>query len=357
MKPLSKREAEAALRSKDWRKLGDALKRLPADVDAELAASVVLARLDDRAWAFARTCQHLPASVIRALHGQLQKSATKRDRILLVSMIDGSDDDAALRAQWAEALKVFLDLDLTYGWGSKQRKERFQALAKRPRVVRAIQAAVVGDAANPSLDMLAVLSIEASDASVDALIPIFAGGSQGTWLELLRTHASKTPALTALLDGQTARREEKERTSPAVAFVQKVLKLDEAPETVSVRVTINSVDENRNGVPLYQGSLSIDSKYDGWWSVHVSRVDDSDDYRAIAFGLEGKGRDAFGLGTCTIEELPSWLAAAQKKLKIRWHVVDTVYGSLRGKKREQLAAWLFSAVSKTPSPPQRRGSG
>ena len=51
--------------------------------------------------------------------------------------------------------------------------------------MRAIQAAVVGDAANPSLDMLAVLSIEASDdASVDALIPIFAGGNPGgTWLE------------------------------------------------------------------------------------------------------------------------------------------------------------------------------
>jgi hypothetical protein len=56
MKPLPKDKAEAALRGDDWRQHA-ALQRLPADVDATLAADVVLDMLgegNDVAWVFSQ---------------------------------------------------------------------------------------------------------------------------------------------------------------------------------------------------------------------------------------------------------------------------------------------------------------
>jgi hypothetical protein len=101
-------------------------------------------------------------------------------------------------------------------------------------------------------------------------------------------------------------------------------------------------------VPLYQGSFNVDSKWDDWWSVGFSLVDDGFKMKRVSFGAHEALTDDLRVGRCGIDELPAWLAATAKKLKISWNTRALVSGSLRGKKRDQLIAWLF------PKPPKKK---
>lgn len=82
-KPFSKTEADARLRAGDHR--DDLLKRLPPDVDVDLAARAALELLEQRAWAFGRSCQQLPAAVIREVMARLDaEKSSDATRLFLV---------------------------------------------------------------------------------------------------------------------------------------------------------------------------------------------------------------------------------------------------------------------------------
>jgi hypothetical protein len=336
-KPFTKADADDRLRQEDWR--DDLMKRLPDDVDVNLAASAALRVLENRAWGFGRSCQRLPTTVIREVLARLENEKKPEAVRIFLREVMRLSEGRALEDAWTAALLAVLDLDTEYGWGSKQKKAKFRGLAQNPVTLAAIQAAVVG-AANPPLDMLAVLANDGGEASADALLAVFALGRHDPWLEYLKTHAAKSAAIEALLSGVSARLEKKEAASPALVFARDVLGLEVAK--LSVRATLNSVETNSNRVPLYQGSLAIDSSSEAWWSVHLSRVDAASlDFVSTGFGMgAGAMRDDLKLGRCAVEELPRWVAATAKKLNVRWHV-STPYGSLRGKKREAFTAWLF----------------
>ncbi|MFT3709907.1 MAG: hypothetical protein QM817_19935 [Archangium sp.] len=350
MKPLSKEKAEEALRGEGregWKKKRDALQRLPADVDAELAARVALSQIGDgynAGWGFGRACQRLPPHVIRRVVELLPAESQSAQRIFLREAMRGDQkNDAALVNAWVLALQSLLDLSLTYAWGSKQRKAKLKALAGHPQIVSAIQAAVVGSDGG-TIDMLAVLAIDASDASIDALLPVFSKGDPYSRLEMLKVHATMNAAMTAMLEMVTKRRTSKEEASGAAAFVSKVLALDEPLKTVKCTVWLSSEQLNRSGVPLYQGTLVIDSKWDSWWSVAITQVTGAFEMKRTGFGASEDVDDELGLGHCTIHDLPKWLAAAAKKLKVKWNTDAVARGSLRGKKRDELTAWVFSGV-------------
>lgn len=343
-KPLEKKEAETRLRAKDWTTLRAALQRLPGDVDAALAGRVVLEQLGTghyAAWTFGRHCQRVPPHVIREVLRLLSADSSTPERLFLREAVDSRLLDAALTRAWVLALESLLDLSLTYSWGSRQRRERFKALAKNPLVVSAIQAAVVGSE-DPPIDMLAVLAVEGSDASIDALLPVFSKGDADSRLEKLAVHAAKTPAMRAMLEAITSRRVKKEAGSSAVAFVSNVLGLAEPLEAVKFRIYLSSVESETGGVPLIQGSLSVDSKRDQWWSVELTRVDREMSMKHSSFGVGERAEDALRVGKSSLEELPTWVVKAGKKLAVTWNRDAFFSGSLRGKKRDQVVAWLFS---------------
>jgi len=336
---MNKAEADAWLRENPGAR--DGLKRLPDDVDAALAAAHVLSMIPDdsaSAWGLGRSCQRLPATVIREVVRLLPNEATSVVRLFLREYVTPSLADAALKDAWVEAMHALLDLNVTYAWGSRQRKAKLQSLAKRPRVVSAVQAAVVGSA-NASLDMLAVLAIDSSEASIDALLPLFSDGKQQARLEALATHAAKTPAMKALLAGATRNREAKERTSSAVEVIGRLVG-DPSLERVKFSVSFGSTELQRGDVPLIQAYLSVNSAKDVWWSMSVTRVDRAWKMPTNSFGAEGAKQDDLDLGSCAFEELPTWVEQAAKKLQVEFRVAF-LSGSLRGKKREAFTAWLL----------------
>ncbi len=174
-KPLSKERAEEILSGEDNEAIRKALKRLPDDIDPSLVCDGMMPIMGN-SWSFARCYDAMPASVIREFTSRIAPIARRtgcshRDVAILVStIVSSSSSDAKLIEQWQLALRTLLDLDLTYGWGSKKRKERFVALANNPIVLRAIRTVAVA-CANPDLDVLAVLAADGSDDSVDALMP------------------------------------------------------------------------------------------------------------------------------------------------------------------------------------------
>ncbi len=334
---LTRAEAHEALSGKGWL---DALRRLPVDVDPPLVADRLAPLLDGKGssvWHFARRCQALPVPVITLLLGRLTEGAPSSAKVFLREFLRGSD---AVAADWAEALRVLLDLD-AYAWGSKQKRLKLEGVAKNPRALAAIQAAVVGSADAP-LVMLAVLALDGSEVSSDALIPIFAGAREDDRLARLKTYAAKTPAMQALLGSVHHRREEKEKQSPALQFAREVLGLELT--RLDVQLSVSSRELNGSNVPRYQGSLTIDSGWDEWWSMSLSRVTTSGDVVSTHFGADVSRRDALELGTAPLETLPDWLARVQQSLGVRFNTEVDPRGSLRGKKRALFADWLFQRI-------------
>jgi hypothetical protein len=61
-----------------------------------------------------------------------------------------------------------------------------------------------------------------------------------------------------------------------------------------------------------------------------------------SFGAGERAEDALRVGSSSLEELPTWVVKAGKKLGVTWNQDALFAGSLRGKKRDQVVAWLFS---------------
>ncbi|GEN10365.1 hypothetical protein SAMN05443572_11034 [Myxococcus fulvus] len=210
----------------DWERLTQALKKLPEDVDPVLAAGAALRLLSEDGssfWSFGRHCQQLPAPVIRAVLERLAGDV-RPGVFFLRESVDLEGSDEALRASWRMALQGLLDLDVTYGWGSKQRKAKLRGLAENPVLLQSLQTVVVASE-EVSRDMLAVLTIDASEASLDALIPhveraVLSQGWELDRLEDLRTHARSTPALDALFERMEALLQARRARSPALELAR-----------------------------------------------------------------------------------------------------------------------------------------
>jgi hypothetical protein len=336
-RPLTRAQAHEALAGKTWL---DALRRLPADVDPALVVDRVLSFLDGRGsgvWHVARRCQSLPVPVITLLLERLAEGPQTSAKVFLREFMGGS---TALAEDWAQALKVLLDLE-AYAWGSKQKRLKLEGVAKNPRALAAVQAAVVGSSPAP-LVMLAVLALDGSEVSSDALMPVFAGAQEDERLARLKTYAAKTPAMQTLLGSVAHRREEKERQSPALDFAREVLGLELA--RLDVDLSVSSRELNGSNVPRYQGSLRVDSGHEHWWSMGLSRVTTSGEITSTRFGPGGARQDALELGAVALEQLPDWLARAQKTFSVRFNTEVEPRGSLRGKKRALFADWLFQRI-------------
>lgn len=333
------------------------LREVPDDVPAEVVAEAALKLRDPHAWwGFARNVQQLPERVIRVMIDRLRDEPESRLSIFLLSTMH---DSTALERDWSRAIEGLLDLNTSYGWGSKQRKAKIAGLAKGP-LLPAIQAAA-SRGEGPTLDMLAVLAADGSEASVDALMPHFhaAASSQSRMLdqlERLKTHAAKTEPLRLMFESVERLLGQRNDESPALAFARSIgFEVD----AFSVHWSLWSEQLNRGGVPVYQSHAEVDSTSAIWFHVSVTHVPDSlADHRTTSFGSKDAHTiDQLGLGRCSPEALPVWFARAAKKLKVHWSVT-LWHSNLRGANRERALAWMRgdepSAQVKEPKARTRR---
>ncbi|WP_141588791.1 hypothetical protein [Myxococcus sp. AB056] len=348
-------EVESILRApvrQNWEQFTKTLKTLPADVDPDIASHAALSLIHGQPaslWSFGRNCQQLPAPVIRALLGRLEADSRPYAYFLREAVPQEASDEE-LRATWKAALQGLLDLETTYAWGSKQRKAKFQALANTPSLLQAIQTAVVA-CEQVSLDMLAVLTVDASDASVDALIPHVerAVQSQG-WeldrLEDLRKHARSTPVMDDLFARMEALLQGRRARSPALDLARH-LGFGEL-DAIWFRTYFLAGDTHAANSLVHHCNINVDSRSPRWFSVwQTSRMDglDRNAWSDTHFDNEKLHKDIQGLGACELMQLPDWVARTARRLGAAWNISDSaLMTNLRGKKRARLAEWLRSGT-------------
>lgn len=326
-------EAVLANASDDFEAVLQVLRALPEDIDPQLAASAVCSLFPRNEYWFARTCHELPAPVIAEVRRRLTSLPQSASVVFLRET-----------AEWKAAVTVLKVLQT----GSTQRLARLREVATGP-MLGALQASVAFGA-EPLPDMFAVLAIDGSEASVDALLPHFtrAVAEQSRLIERLvglKKDAKPTPAMNAMFAQLDELLHRRNATSPALDFARS---LGFELETFSIDAYVSSVTLNRpnsrGGVPLYQTHLTIDSTSATWFRVNVSCVPgDYSDGESSRFGSNRESEhDGLKLGRCEPAELPSWYARAAKRLKTTWNWADVKPRGLRGKKKDQLLQWLSS---------------
>ncbi len=343
------REIEAVLQSPGGERgrFLEALGKLPRDVDPGVAARAALSLIGGDVpgfWIFARTCGQLPAPVIRALMEQLGEDRRPHSFFLRECIpLDASEPE--LTAAWETALQALLDLDTSHAWNSNQQEAMLQTLAKKPAILHAIQTAAVACEKVP-LPMLAVLAADASDTSVDALIPhveraVTQQDESLDRLQSLRVHARSTPAMDALFARMRALLEARPGYLPALEFARG-LGFRELDLFWFQAQLVSRTNREAPG-DCYQVRLSVDSRSAAWFKVALSGAVDS--VRApppfTLFSSDKVHFDKLRVGTCEPAGLPRWLATTGAKLGMPWDFNRmTLQTHLRERERDRLERWL-----------------
>jgi hypothetical protein len=294
-----------------------------------------LAALGRGSFWFGRTGQGFSPNFVRELLARDSKLAR---HVLLKLAIPSELPDDELMARWQRAIAALRDLDLTYAWGSKQRRSRFRALATDPAILAAIQgAAAMGE--DVPIDMLAVLVADGSDASIDALIPHLGPAlddrdTRLDYLRRLRTHAADTPRVRALLGELDDTYEARNAVSQALALGP-VIGIGPMKE-LWFDISFGSREHDSFNASIVQLHISIDSRSARWFDVYMSVYGVTQFTR---FGSNAPPVDRHGVGSCEPADLPAWLAATAKHLRVTWGD-RYITSNLRGAKRSRILSWL-----------------
>ncbi len=284
---------------------------------------------------FARSTEALEANVVRAVLQDLEpwshtvtKSARDGERrkaasVFLRVAVDDTTDEALL-ATWRTAVNALKVFESQYAWGSKEKAAKLTDLRKNERLVEAARAAAVGSTVVP-LELLAVLALEGSEMSADAMLPhverALKDEAQLEPLSRLSRYAAKTKAMTslmALIDGRL----NAARTSAPANDLAKALGIASGNRfRVEVRVTGTgnrffwiSIDSDRPG-PAFCGGVGGERT-----STQLHHDDGSTE--------------------CSLVELPAYLRQAAKKLDTTWEFRNASTRHLRGKRLATFLAWL-----------------
>lgn len=289
------------------------LRALPRNANLELATRAVFRLLDHPHWLAA--CGELPVHVIR---GVLAAKAEHPVQLFLQLAISSDLKAVAMKKAWLAAIEALRELaDTKYPLGTDERTSELARLAKQPAVLQAIQG-VAANSAEVPLEMLIVLAIDGSDASIDALIPHLdlALGHRDARLERLarvRPFIKPTPALAAVfaeLDGAVDARR---ATSPALAFAK----------AIGLPVTdvfwCSFLLRSGGAVPEFQGSVRIDSREDRWFRVELTHLHASDRALDVTTRFDTETvDDALSIGRCEPIDLPAWLRMTATTKKLSW---------------------------------------
>jgi hypothetical protein len=226
------------------------------------------------------------------------------------------------------ALKVF---ESQYAWGSKEKASRLRDVQSDARLVEASRAAAVGSESVP-LELLAVLSLDGSEASADALLPhverALSDEARLEPLSRLGRYAAKTKAMTSLMTLITDRLEAARTASPVMALA-KSLGLASGPR---FRVDVRVAGDGNTGFTLSLDSARPGAAFRGWVDTGRERS------KHRMLNLED------GTTVCPLTELPKWLKSAAKDLGTSWKFETASAQHLRGPRLKAFLSWLKGAT-------------
>lgn len=284
---------------------------------------------------FARSTEALEATIIRAVLVDLEpwsRSVTKSARdgerrkaasVFLRVAVDETNDETLL-ATWRRAVNALKVFESQYAWGSKEKAARLTELRKNDRIVEAARAAAVGST-NVPLELLAVLALEGSESSADALLPhverALKDEAQLEPLARLGRYAAKTKAMASLMSLIEGRLDAARTSAPANDLAKALGIASGNRFRVDVRVagTGNrffwiSIDSDRPGAAFHGGV----------GGERTSTPLHHDD----------------GTTECSLLELPAYLRRAATKLDTTWEFRNASTRHLRGKRLATFLAWL-----------------
>ncbi|MFT3711806.1 MAG: hypothetical protein QM817_29560 [Archangium sp.] len=172
---------------------------------------------------FAWACKAQTPAEIRKTFAFVSRAAAKPSRALncavvfLKALVD-TETDESLATTWREALAALDDVQ-KYPFDATKRGKKLRDIARNQRVLTAWQTAAVGVTFLPDA-VLALLIIDASDASLDALLPHFERArSDADVLSSFEAMARyETPRTASLFERLRSDAATKRAASPVLAF-------------------------------------------------------------------------------------------------------------------------------------------
>jgi hypothetical protein len=318
------------------------LNLVPENVDSEMAAQLLARDLETNAWRMCKHHENIPLSVIRRY---LEMTADMREvvPVLAHSLVSLDLDSKSLRWQWKTFLATLQSLDTSSEWNSKSRKTKIASMASHAEVLGAIQAAV--SLGKPvKLDLLAVLVSDASEASLDSLMPHFhdsivSRDARLDSLAKLKVHAKNSPQMNAFFAQVQATLTERNESSPALELASFLGFKD---KTFWFRFTFWSKEVMRNGMSKVQGGALVDSRQADWFRLSMTQEIENSKSQWTRIRCDKLVKDDFGLGLCELKLMPIWISNTAAQLKIHFEI-EVVSASVRGKKRDALAQWLVGS--------------
>ncbi len=312
--------------------------------DVDVATALEL--LDWSWYRFSRSTEALEPAVVRRVLEALDParpsaplpgkapSARDQDRrraaaLFLHAAVD-TTNDASLARSWSAAVEALKIFESQYAWGSKQKAARLAHVRADPQLVEACRAAAVGVQRVP-LELLAVLVMEGSEGSADALMPHVERALKNE-LELeplaqLVRYAANTKAMSALVSVVETALEASRGDSKAMALATKLGIASGKRFRVEARVT------GTGGASFW---IDVDSTrpgagYRGWVHEAATRGESlvSEDGEACA----------------ELDAFPRWIGAWARAHSVEWSFDTATTRHLRGPRLTRFLAWLSSGTS------------
>ena len=292
------------------------------------------------------------SETVLSLVGELAVGNAKADSktvLSLVKAVRGSKNAYALLIRgwagfgkletWPQMLKAITIFSNPYKLWYK--KKALTQIAQDAQLVEAVRIAAVGGEDVP-VEMIAVLALEGSDASIDALMPYVVAACAAKdkrldGLNAFKRLGVKAPNVLSILKEANSTRDRRIAESPALA-VARAIGLPAEPGFFFT-ASLGSAHHDGRSLPAIQVSLTVDSRDTRWFSGKVFRLSD---HTSTSFGPSNLHEDRLNVGVKPPHQWPQWLEGAAKMLKVEWDKDVFISSSVRGAKREQIARWLLS---------------
>jgi hypothetical protein len=268
---------------------------------------------------FSRSCESLNESTAKSVLAALEKKPDE-GVIFLSTAIDRNN----FLPTWKAAVVALKRLDSLAAFGSAEKRKQLQSIADDLRLVSGVQAACVFNQREVAKrEFLAVLILDGSDNSIDALIPsleLSVKNDATSFLELKR-FAAKSKTLDALFARVESAAEKQIEQSETSALAKKL------------------------GVNGLKGDLQVPfAKSESMGFLQVNLGNKRKPHVFVRFGQHVVIRDGFIDPTgesVPLVNLPMWIERECKssKRKMDWNKA-TFYGFRKQETRTKLMQWL-----------------
>lgn len=293
----------------------------------------VLARGGEGWSKFAHQCKELTAPQIRKTLALIERAAKKPTQALNCAalFLRASLDESSLESSWRAALSALDDIQ-KYPFDATKRAKKLRDISRNPRVLLAWQTAAVGAEFIPSA-VMALLILDASEASLDALMPHFDRTLRdrerlSAFEELARYEGPRTASLFARLRSHSA---SERAASPVLRFGERF-------------------GLAKNGRFKLSVTLLATTPVNRFTDDFVSLEFDSDDEPGFSLSTGQRTRTATSSSSwnrvvrSSLDGLPKTIAKLAAKSKVEWD-----FAGASPKRAAPLVKWLSGQTSLSSS--------